>query len=112
MRRGGQLTKLDQGRKQIDRFNQSLTSSAGLGHTGNSHHQRHAGALLKKRHLAPHEMFTQVIAVVGGENNNRVIPKFLLFQLIKDQPDLRIHKRNAGVVGLRVLAPERIVLPA
>ena len=48
--------------------------------------------------------------MVGGENDNRIIPKFLLFQLIKDQPDLRIHKRDAGVVGLRVLAPERIVL--
>ena len=55
-------------------------------------------------------MFAQVIAVVGGENDDRVIPKFLRLQLVKDQPDLRIHKRDAGVVGLRVLAPKRIIL--
>ena len=57
-------------------------------------------------------MLTEMIAVVGGENHDRVVPKFLRFQLVEDQPDLCVHERHAGMVGLRVLATERVVFPA
>ena len=57
-------------------------------------------------------MLTEMIAVVGGENYDRVVPKFLRFQLVEDQPDLCVHERHAGMVGLRVLAPQGVVFPA
>ena len=57
-------------------------------------------------------MFTEMVAVVGGENYDRVVPKFLCLQLVKDQPDLCVHERHTGMVGLRVLAPQGVVFPA
>ena len=57
-------------------------------------------------------MLPQVIAMIRGEYHNCVIPKFFRLQLVKNQPDLRIHERHAGMIGLRVFTSKRIILPA
>ena len=99
-------TQIDQSRKDVDQFHHCFRIGARLGHAGNSHHERDASSDVEQRHFTPLIVLPKMVAVVGCENDDRVIPVTTFTKRIKNQLDLSIHERNARVVGLDILPPQ------
>ena len=68
--------------------------------------QRHAGTLLEQAHLLPQAVLAHVIAVVAGEDDDRVVGQAEPVERVDDAADLRVHEADAGVVCLPALAAE------
>ena len=48
-------------------------------------------------------MFTEVVSMIGREDDDGVIPQSIGFQRIEHPVDLRVYKCDAGVVGLHIV---------
>ena len=57
----------------------------------------------------PDEVITEVVAVIGGEDNDGLVPQAVLFQSVEDQAELSVDKAYAGVVGLHVFFAQGVV---
>jgi hypothetical protein len=68
--------------------------------------QRHAGALFKEAHLLPQAVLAHVVAVVAGEDDDRVVGQAQPVERVDHAADLRVHEADAGVVGLHALAAQ------
>ena len=67
---------------------------------GRDDQQRHAGALLEQAHLLPQAVLAHVVAVVAGEDDDRVVGQPEPIERVDDAADLRVHEADAGVIRL------------
>ena len=95
---------------QVDVFNKGLRDCAGLSHAGNSNDKRDAGAFFKERDFPPHEVFSQVVTVIRGEDDYGFIPEALLPECAEKQSQLGVDEGYARVIGLNVFSAQGIVL--
>ena len=70
------------------------------------------GADVKEGDFAPEEVVAEVVAMVGGEDNDGVFPVAGLFQCLEDEGELGVEEGDTGVVGLHVFAAQRAVFDA
>ena len=73
-------TRLNKGWKQVNALNEMFIycASRGIGATTwIIDDQRHLDRLLVEHVLFPHPMITQIITVIGGKNNHRIIQQSL-----------------------------------
>ena len=97
-RRHGQVGEVDQRRVEVDQFGEAARRPRPDARTGDD--QRHAGGLLVQAELLPHRVFAEVVAVVRGEDDDRVVLEAEVLQGGEDPADLLVHEGHAGVVSL------------
>ena len=68
-------------------------------HAGRNDDERHARAFLEKRLLRPQAVLAELVAVVAGEQNDRVFIEVQFLESREHAADLRIHPRGRGVIG-------------
>ena len=71
---------------------------------GGDDEQRHAGAFFEDALFLPESVFTGVIAVVAGEDDDRALREAEAVEGGDDAADLDIHKTDTGVVALEGVA--------
>ena len=88
-------------------FDHSYRAHAGRRRSRRRHdHQRHPRALLKERPLLPQAMLAEMVAMVAGEDDDRVVVELESPQGSDHAADLRIDKRHSRPVSLHRLAAE------
>ena len=60
--------------------------------------------------FAPHEVFSQVVAMVAGEDHDRALPQPISLHRLQQVINLRIDKGNTGMVGLHVLSTASFIV--
>ena len=89
-------------------FDHSHPAHAGWHRSWRRHdHQRHPRALLKERSLLPQAMLAEVVAMVAGEDDDRVVFELESPEGVEHGADLRIDKRHGRPIGLHRLAAQR-----
>ena len=109
-RHAGEITDR---RANVDQFHRHLRSRADRAAEPGGHgdHQRHPGALLEQALLLPEVVLAEVIAVVAGEDDDRVVGEPKAVEGPDDLPNLRIDERHRRPVGLKRLAAEVAMEP-
>ena len=57
-------------------------------------------------------MLAQVVAMIGGEDDDGFVPQFFFLQFVQHEPNLGVDEGHAGMVGLHVLASQSVVFLA
>ena len=65
---------------------------------GAAHDERDAGGMLAERHLVEEPVLAEELAVVGGEEHDRVVDEPAALESRQHLPDLLVHVREARVV--------------
>ena len=63
------------------------------------HHERYPHRVIQGRHLVPETAFAEHVAVIAGEDHNRVVEQFRLLEGPDDLPDLAVDVGGVRVVG-------------
>ena len=104
----GRAGQLQQSRHDVPQLHQIAAGPAARAHillrAGDK--QRHLGAALVGLGLHKEQVVAQHLAVVGHEEEDRVVHQLLLHQGRDDPADLMVHMGNGGVVGHPQLADE------
>ena len=107
-----EIRQVGEGGVDVDQFDHGFRSGAGFGESGGPNDKGNFRPYVEEGHLAPDEMIPQMVTMVGGEDNDGVFPKSVLFDRIENQPELGVDKADAGVIGLHVLFAQRMVFLA
>ena len=78
--------------EDVDQRDGRFRDPAGLRHAGGHDQQRDAGAFLEQAHLLPQAVLAHVIAVIAGEDDDRVLGEPQAIQRVHHPADLRIHE--------------------
>ncbi len=97
MRWDRQSTQTQSRRIQIEQLDEAVADRGPF--TGHADDQRHAGRFVSQRHLGPEVMFAQMVAVIAGEDHDRVVFQPVRLERVKHFADLRIHEGDRSVVA-------------
>ena len=112
MRGGLEPGEVGEGGVEIDQFDHGLGSGSAPRDSRSTHDKWDLGSNIEKGHLPPEEVIAEVIAMIGGEHNDSVLPVAILYQRIKDQFQLGVDKGDTGMVGLHVFPAQGVIFPA
>ena len=101
--RGGRPDRFEDRRRAVDVRHRRGDDAAGR-NVGAGHDQRHAGAFLVQRGLAPQAARADVVAVVARVDHARVLREPRVAQRAQHVADVLVHRRHeAGIAGDRPL---------
>ena len=92
---------IEHGRQQVDQragFRRHPVHDARPGH-----HERYPHRVIQRRHLVPETAFAEHVAVIAGENHDRVVEEFRLLERPDDLADLAVD-----IGGICEVGPARI----
>src|SRR5258706_1910437 len=99
-----EAAQISEGRIKVHKLYGALAGFAVAAGSGRDDDQRDAGGVLKEALLHPKAMFTEMVAVVAPEHDDRIVPKFEPAHGVNEAPDLRVHEGDGGVIGLLAFA--------